>query len=80
MNGLENAGIITISYGTANGLETAEVLHQDTNWVAGIAHADDRFGAALAVGDMDADGYDDLVVGVPGEYYWPNEVLHNPWR
>jgi len=72
VNGLENAGIITISYGTANGLETAEVLHQDTNWVAGIAHADDRFGAALAVGDMDADGYDDLVVGVPGEYYWPN--------
>ena len=30
VNGLENAGIITISYGTANGLETAEVLHQDT--------------------------------------------------
>jgi len=72
VNGLENAGIITISYGTANGLETAEILHQDTNWVAGIAHADDRFGSALAVGDMDADGYDDLVVGVPGEYYWPN--------
>ena len=72
VNGLENAGAIQIFYGTANGLETAEVLHQDTNWVAGIAHADDRFGAALAVGDMDADGYDDLVVGVPGEYYWPN--------
>ncbi|GIR37241.1 MAG: hypothetical protein CM15mP49_26260 [Actinomycetota bacterium] len=63
MNGLENAGIITISYGTANGLEKSEVLHRDTNWVAGIAHADDRFGAALAVGDMDADGYDDLVGG-----------------
>jgi hypothetical protein len=27
----------------------------------------DKFGAALAVGDFDADGFDDLAVGVPGE-------------
>lgn len=27
----------------------------------------DAFGAALAVGDFDADGYDDLVVGAPGK-------------
>ena len=72
VNGMSNAGAIQIFYASDNGFPNIQILHQDTNWVAGVAHADDRFGSALAVGDMDADGYDDLVVGVPGEYYWPN--------
>jgi len=29
------------------------------------AEADDEIGASLAAGDLDADGYDDLVIGVP---------------
>ena len=69
---LEDAGIITVAYGSESGLDNPEIIHQDTNWIAGIAHAGDRFGSALAVGDMNADGYTDLVIGVPGEYYYPN--------
>ncbi|GIR37242.1 MAG: hypothetical protein CM15mP49_26270 [Actinomycetota bacterium] len=45
---------------------------QNTSRVAGIAHVDDEFGAAVAVGDIDGDGYDDVVLGSPQEYYWPN--------
>lgn len=46
---------------------------EQSNWnqeIAGIAGApeeEDRFGSVLAVGDLDDDGVDDLVIGVPGE-------------
>ncbi|GIR36161.1 MAG: hypothetical protein CM15mP49_15460 [Actinomycetota bacterium] len=68
VNGLENAGIIRFFMELGNGLgDSWGFFHQDTNWVAGIAHADDRFGGGVAVGDRDPDGYDDLVVGFPPE-------------
>ena len=45
----------------------ATVLHQDVPGVLGGASLNDRFGSALAVGDVDDDGDGDLAVGVPGE-------------
>src|SRR5204862_4601530 len=39
----------------------------DETGIAGSADADDRSAAALAVGDFDGDGRDDLAIGVPGE-------------
>ena len=40
--------------------------------VAGRSEVDDRFGAALAVGDIDADGFADVVIGAPDDNYRPS--------
>ncbi|MFI6707082.1 FG-GAP-like repeat-containing protein [Nonomuraea sp. NPDC050478] len=42
-------------------------LTQSSPGVAGSAEKWDAFGAALATGDFDGDGRDDLAIGVPGE-------------
>lgn len=44
-----------------------QTLGQDTVGVPGAAESDDRFGAVLAVADLDGDGHDDLIAGAPGE-------------
>jgi len=41
------------------------VWHQDIDGLPGSVAADNEFGHALAVGDFDCDGFDDLAVGVP---------------
>ncbi|MEU8105822.1 FG-GAP and VCBS repeat-containing protein [Nonomuraea muscovyensis] len=45
----------------------ALMLTQSSPGVKGSAEKWDAFGAALTTGDFDADGRDDLAVGVPGE-------------
>jgi hypothetical protein len=68
---LVDAGQVTILYGSASGLQTtspaAQSWYQDTAGVAGTAETGDRFGAALTAADVNGDGKDDLVIGVPGE-------------
>jgi hypothetical protein len=46
---------------------TATSISQAGSALAGDPEPDDRFGAALAAADFDADGRDDLAIGVPGE-------------
>ncbi|WP_420628643.1 peptidoglycan DD-metalloendopeptidase family protein [Candidatus Leptofilum sp.] len=69
INGKEDAGAINILYGSANGLSLNgdEFLRQDNAGILNVSHADDLFGSALATGDLNGDGYDDLIIGVPGE-------------
>ncbi len=63
------AGAVNVLYGSGNGLDAAgdQLWYQDVAGVNGVAEAGDRFGSALAAGDLTGDGRDDLAVGVPGE-------------
>ncbi|MFW5418915.1 FG-GAP repeat protein [Nocardiopsis sp. CNT-189] len=63
-----DAGVVRVVYGTPEGpgTRTAEFT-QATPGVPGAHEKGDLFGAALAAGDVDGDGRDDLAAGVPGE-------------
>lgn len=67
--GVADAGSVHVLYGSFGGLSGSHdvILSQNTVGVPGGSEAGDRFGAALAVGDFDADGFDDLAIGAPGE-------------
>ncbi|HET6716034.1 MAG TPA: FG-GAP repeat protein [Nitrososphaeraceae archaeon] len=71
VNNVDFAGAVNIIYGDNNGLD-AKVGDQfiTQGSLAGPAAnaAFDRFGQALAVGDFDGDGKDDLAIGVPGDH------------
>jgi hypothetical protein len=67
---LDDAGAVNLLEGSASvGLSTAgnRILHRAVDDVAFDPHAGDRFGAALATGELDGDAWPDLAVGVPGE-------------
>ncbi|MFJ2093981.1 esterase [Streptomyces sp. NPDC087901] len=73
VGGKKGAGYVTVQYGGPGGIGTTRgaVLSQNTTGVPGAAEAGDGFGRALASGDLDGDGYDDAVVGLPGENIEP---------
>ncbi|MFJ9850586.1 FG-GAP repeat protein [Streptomyces sp. NPDC101150] len=69
VDGKKGAGAVTVLYGSPRGVDAARrtTLSQNSPGVPGAAEAGDLFGAALAVGDFDSDGFADLAVSAPNE-------------
>lgn len=61
------AGTVHVVYGTADGLDGTRSRRFDQEHIGAASEAGDAFGAALAAGDLDGDGRDDLAIGDPGE-------------
>jgi hypothetical protein len=60
-------GLVIVYYGSSGGLEGGRFERIDQGTL-GIANATgDRFGEVLDAGDFDADGFDDLAVGMPSK-------------
>ncbi len=64
------AGSVALIYGGPAGLSMANAWYLSQSWTGGdpeVQEAGDHFGCALAAGDFDNDGVDDLAVGVCNE-------------
>ena len=69
VGGAENAGAVNVIYGSGGGLTEIDnqFWHQDSPGILGTPEETDLFGHALASGDFNGDGFDDLAVGVSNE-------------
>lgn len=63
-------GGAVVMFGTLDGVTTAgsQLWHQDIAGVGGVAESQDSFGRSAHMGDFDADGHADGVIGVEYEH------------
>jgi hypothetical protein len=73
VGGASYAGAVHVLWGAATGLATtgSQSLDQNAAGVPDQAEPSDQFGRALAVGDFNHDGRDDLAVGIENEDLGP---------
>ncbi|MGW0545988.1 FG-GAP and VCBS repeat-containing protein [Streptomyces altiplanensis] len=69
VGGKRAAGYVAVVYGTRTGLDKSRrtLISQATSGIPGVPETQDYFGDRLTAGDLDGDGYTDLVVGVHAE-------------
>ncbi|MFE9684087.1 FG-GAP and VCBS repeat-containing protein [Streptomyces sp. NPDC006285] len=58
------AGYVAVTYGSATGVSPADrkLISRSTSGVPGSAVANERFGTTFSKGDLDGDGFSDLVI------------------
>jgi hypothetical protein len=56
-----------LSYGTPTGLAAPVAFNQDSPGIPGTTKDDNKFGIALAVADVNRDGFADVAAGAPGQ-------------
>ena len=64
-----DGGLVQVMYGSIDGLTTAGI-----QLLTGGSGTNSQFGAALAIGDFDFDGLDDLAIGIPYSSSHPDHV------
>jgi hypothetical protein len=70
VDGWSDAGAVNVIMGGNDGTldpGNDQLWTQSSLFIEGSPRANDRFGRALAVGDFNDDGRDDLAIGVPGD-------------
>lgn len=69
LNGLLNAGVVNVIYGSPLGLQSAgdQLWSQESPSVDGTAEAGGGFGTDLTTGDFNGDGFGDLAVAAFGD-------------
>jgi hypothetical protein len=71
VNDVSNPGAFVVLYGGSGGLQATspddQFWHQDSDSVRDTADPGDLLGSALAAGDFNGDGFDDLAAGAPGD-------------
>ncbi len=73
-----SGGAVNVLYGSRSGLtaDGDQFWHQDMPGIAGVSNNVDQFGFALAAGDLDGDGADDLAIGAPWESHTHAGAVH----
>lgn len=64
---VNDAGAVLIAYGSSTGITGArdDLITRNSDGLTVPATVDERYGTAVARGDFNADGFDDIAIGVP---------------
>ena len=65
--GATDTGMVAVVYGSATGLSTETESISQASLADSLNEDSDNFGWSLAAGDVDGDGFDELIVGIPLE-------------
>jgi hypothetical protein len=67
LGGALQAGVVAVLYSDGSVLSATGNEYWDQDTLAGALEDGDRFGVAVAAGDINGNGFADLLIGVPGE-------------